>query len=199
MTARSAATLLANALNNLDPAFHPLRPLLAGMAAVTNKVEVDGDSYVAAGIPATSAGVWLDLLVEGFGLTRQAGEADAALRDRLAADTADATTLDIKAAVDALLTAPDECQVVEGWAAIVYDFDDADPGYEEHVTDLYSDEDTLLVDGRCFFVVCPEGLGEALELSICATVAALRAVGISAYVLFEDGLEPVAAYPWELA
>lgn len=199
--ARTADELLDVALGSVDPVFHPLRPLLSGIAAAMALVEADAETQMDSAVPGLSDGVWLDLVAEGFGLRRQNGELDATLKIRISTPTFLATTKAIKDAVDAILGNTGTCVIVEHHRAMVYACDgtDASPG-TEYVMDAYCDEDNFDGVDKGLTVICPDGLTEAIELAICAVIRATKALGIIATAMFtNDYTDLIYGDPWEEA
>lgn len=199
---RTPVEILDAGLSAIDPALHPLTPLLAGGAAMLALVERDVESLIDNALPATAQGAWLDLVAEGFGLRRQASELDPSLKARIAASPKMVTLKAIKDAVDAILGNLGTCVIAEHHRTQLYCApEDDDSPYTEYVTDAYCDEANLIgEETSSFIVICPEGLTEAMELSICAAVRSLKPLGYIAWVLFSnDYTDLIYGDPWEEA
>lgn len=181
------ATYLTEQAERLLPEpYQPVLPLVAGAAGALAEAAAAVETWAEAGTVSESTGTWLNLLARGFGLYRQEGESGANLRRRIAAAPALITAAAIEAAVNAIIT-PDACTVVEHWQARVF----CDDGATEYVTDAYCDEDTILGVRNGVTVICPEGLGDAVELAVCAAIGQCRAAGVRTWAVFDDTLDAV--------
>lgn len=191
--ARSASDLLQVALDNLDPAFHDLRPLLAGLAAVLASVEDTLEDAAAALLPSTSDGVWLQLIARGQGLKLVDGETDAALRVRIKARVlrviVEAFETGVAAICDPLGA---DWAIVEHHRARLY----CDDGATEYVTDFFCDEDHILGVHRGISIVVDAGLTDATLQSLADLGNYVRAAGIRVWLVEESSFEPITGTAW---
>lgn len=100
---RSTNQILLQLERQLPDWARPLRPHLAGIAAMLAHAEAKGAVFADASTVAGADGIWLTLLARGYGVSRALEESDAALRRRLRAPERQLTRTAILAAVDALL------------------------------------------------------------------------------------------------
>jgi hypothetical protein len=179
--ARTTDELLAQLERFLPPEMAPLRPVLAGIAAMMRQAELFKDACIDAAKHTTAEGIWLTLLAQGYGVRRATGESDASLLDRLQ-NVPDALTVTaLEDAANRLLAdlTGTEAYILEHWANRF--FCDGDG---------YCDQgDPLLDQHNAFALVCPlvgdlpssetYPTGEhAVYAAIFAAIQQLKAAGV---------------------
>lgn len=164
--ARTTDEILAQMLRHLPPAYRPLTPWLAGMAAMFAEAEARGVALAEVGTFAGADGMWLRLHARGYGLIPGPDETDAALRDRLRNPERKITPGAVLAAVNAAI-APYEAKLVEWWGYPVLD--------DDFVLDS---ADGHLVEVPNSFVIhipeLPEAVGDAAAAVFDARAAGIR-------------------------
>src|SRR5690606_15826838 len=112
-------------LRHIPASYHPLKPWLAGMAAMLSEAEARGAALAEVGTFGGATGMWLRLHARGYGLKPGPNESDEALRDRLRNPERRVTPEAVLAAVNAALAPYTETQaeLVEWWDYPVVDDD----------------------------------------------------------------------------
>jgi hypothetical protein len=144
--ARSTDELLEQLERFVPPQLQPLRPVLAGIAAMLRRAEIAGDDFAGAVSIGGAEGVWLTLLARGYGVERSTDETDDSLRTRLRNVEDKLTKARILAVVNALLAphTSEQAQLLEHWANGAYLDQDA-----------YADQALLLDQHNAFTLLCP--------------------------------------------
>lgn len=194
--ARSQAQWLARLQGIVTPAF-AADPHLAGAAAMLALSEANVEGLAAATVPSTSEGVWLRLIARGLGIDTIPTDTDESVRAKIKSRGGRVTV----AAIDAALAAffdPIEVDYlfIEWHEALTYCDDDA----TEYVTDLFCDEDTILLNEReSVLIVDDAELSAAEEEAILAILNYVRAMGTAIRIMFWTGADPIYAdYPWSV-
>lgn len=117
--------LLDQILAHLPHGFHPLRPWLAGFAAMLEEADAQGAALVEAGTFGGSEGKWLRLHARGYGLKPGPDESDEALRERMRSPERKITRPALQEAIDAALAphTEEKAELVEWWDYPVIDDD----------------------------------------------------------------------------
>jgi hypothetical protein len=194
--ARSQAQWLARLQGIVTPAF-AADPHLAGAAAMLALCETNVEGLAAATVPSTSEGVWLRLIARGLALNVSPLDPDDAVRAKIKSRGDRATVVAIDGALEAFFTPlAVDYLFIEWHEAAVYCDDDA----TEYVTDLYCDEDTILLPVRqCVLVVDDGDLSTDEENALLSLLQYVRAMGIIIHVMFWTGADPIyAAKPWSV-
>lgn len=174
----SVDVLLAQLVRVLPAEYLPLRPVLAGIAAMLNAASVSVEDLVTATTANGAEDVWLRLFSAGYGVYPATSESDASLRDRLLHYDDQLTVAAILAVVNAIL-AP----YTSGLATIHEHFRD------HFVADLSAADIDRIYDQRHAFTLMVPQVGEPYSGVAFADLAAadLMAVGTG------DGWHPVYA------
>lgn len=178
--ARTTDEILAQMLRHLPPAYRPLKPWLAGMAAMFAEAEARGAALAEVGTFEGASGMWLRLHARGYGLTPGPGESDEALRDRLRKPERKIAPEAVLAAVNAALAPYTDQQAVleEWWDYAVVDDDWVVDSVDSHIVDLPNS-----------FVIRLPLLTDDSDPSIADVAAAVfdaRAAGVRWAILLDD-------------
>lgn len=206
--ARTTDALLAQLERLLPAQYRPLRPHLAGLAAMFRRCEQLGDDLKTAATVGGATSIWLTMLAHGQGIDRATDEPDASLRDRVRNPEDKLTPIAILAAVNALLApyTSTQAQLLEHWSAAAYCDDDAYADqaviYDQHnaftlvlpsigefnTGDAFCDDDAYADD--CYL---GHGDGEhAVYAAIVSAVNKARAHGVRWWMVIEDPFPPLA-------
>jgi len=195
--ARTADDLREKAVAELPGPFRALDPLVGLSAGALALVESAVETHVAAALPSTASGAWLDLIATGQGLPRVDSESDASLRDRIRTSEQLVTVAAIRDAVNdvsGLTLVSDTCYVIDDWKARVYCKDSA----TEYITDAFCDEEHILGGHDAFSVIAPSGLDPEVLDAVCALLRRARAAGVTARLIVDDnGSDFIHGFPWE--
>ena len=191
--ARTTTDLLEQLQRHLPPAYGPLQPVLAGLAATLDQAESSTSELVASTTVEEAEGIWLTLLAQGYGVRRAAGESDSSLRVRLRAPERQMTVAAILDATNAILadvTTEEAVLVEHADGELWLDQDlwlDQSRLYDQH--NAFTLEVPLVEEplvGSSFvdhsFLDADLFLGEGTEPSVYAVIAStverLRAAGV---------------------
>lgn len=123
----------------------PAEPLIGGAAAVLQAAESAGYDAAATTTIGGADGKWLDLMLRGVNSQRADGETDASVRARLRDPQLGITRANIKAVVDAILSAfgVGECLILEWFEGPALD------------RDFYLDYVSIIETPNWFLIVVP--------------------------------------------
>lgn len=198
--ARSAATFRQQALVVAGPAFAGLDPYFGGLGATLTLAEGEIDNLIAASLLSDATGAWLDLVGEGDGFRRLDGEDDATYRARIGALPGGTGLAEIEDAVNLVLTGAGfgACLVIDRQQGTYYAAANATASTELQV-ELFADGNSILINARQVYVICPEVNDDAVELAVCQAAARPRAAGVQVRVVFLDDYTPAMGYAWDEA
>lgn len=150
--ARSTLQILLQLERQLPDWMRPLRPHLAGIAAMLADCEQRGEQFADATTVAGADGIWLSLLARGYGVVRSTGETDASVRRRLRHPDRALTRRSILEAVNALLqdAGAGDAVMLEPW----------DEGFADR--DAWADRTVMASAHNSFVLVIPL-VGEAVS------------------------------------
>lgn len=186
--ARSTDELLEQLERFVPPEYAPLRPVLAGLAAMLVEAEETTDGLITSQTVGGAEGIWLTLLARGYGVDRATDETDSSLRYRLRNPEQQLTKAAILEAVNALLAeyTADEAELLEHWANGIYMTEEDDD------TDIFFDDAEIFDQHNAFTLRCPlldpfeVGDEHPVYVAIVVLVEQLRAAGVRWWLIVED-------------
>lgn len=167
--ARTTDEILAQMLRHLPPAYRPLTPWLAGMAAMFAEAEARGVALAEVGTFGGASGMWLRLHARGYGLIPGPDETDTALRDRLRNPERKITPGAVLAAVNAAIApyGPVQAELVEWWDFPVLDHDFVLDSANAHLVEVPNSFVIHIPD-------LPDAVGDAAAAVFDARAAGIR-------------------------